>query len=144
MEYLFKQIGVIHSPIKQPGGPIQPCFSKNKGTVEVFKEYEKGLKDIEGFSHIMLVYYFHESDGYSLHVKPFLDDNEKGVFATRIHKRPNKIGISIVRLMSRSGNMLEIDGIDALDQTPLLDIKPYVPPFDNTEKVRIGWLEGKI
>ncbi len=141
----LKPIGVIHSPYNvREGMPIQPPFSKETGDVEVFKEYEAGLKDLEGFSHIMLLYLFHKSEGYELHVKPYLDENLRGLFATRAPWRPNPIGLSIVKLIEIKGNILKVEGIDVLDGTPLLDIKPHVPEFDMRENVKIGWLEGKI
>jgi tRNA-Thr(GGU) m(6)t(6)A37 methyltransferase TsaA len=124
--------------------PIQPSRSTATGKVEVFKEYQEGLEDIEGFSHIILIYWFHKSKGYSLKVKPFLDDTLRGVFATRAPSRPNQIGISVVRLLEREENVLYVKGIDVLDGTPLLDIKPHVPDFELGEKVKTGWLEGKI
>ena len=145
MNLELKQIGVIHSPYKVSDGmPIQPPFSKETGEVEVFKGYEAGLKDLEGFSHIIILYLFHDSGGYKAHVRPYLDNNPRGLFATRAPWRPNPIGLSIVKLMEMGGNILEVEGIDVLDGTPLLDIKPYVPEFDWRENVRIGWLEGKV
>lgn len=144
-EYTLKPIGVIHSSFKNKKEvPIQPRFSKEKGEVELFEEYSEGLKDIEGFSHIILVYIFHKTKDYSLLVKPYLDDKAKGVFATRFPNRPNWIGISVVRLVEKKKNILVVEGIDVVDGTPLLDIKPYVPPFDKTEGVKIGWLEEKL
>jgi tRNA-Thr(GGU) m(6)t(6)A37 methyltransferase TsaA len=119
--------------------PIQPCFSKAGGRVEVFKEYSDGLKDIEGFSHIILIYRFHKAKGHCLVTKPFLDVKERGLFATRYPRRPNQIGISTVRLLKRKGNVLFADNIDILDGTPLLDIKPYVPDFEPQGKLRTGW-----
>jgi len=144
-EYKVKPIGIIRSPFKSGKEvPIQPRFSENKGEVELFEEYSKGLKDIEGFSHVILVYLFHKSKDYSLLVKPYLDDEMKGVFATRFPDRPNHIGISVVKLIEKKKDRMVVGGIDVIDGTPLLDIKPYVPPFDNTKDVKIGWLEGKI
>ena len=141
----IKPIGIIHSPFQSGAEtPIQPSRSRANGQVEVFKEYQEGLEDIEGFSHIILIYWFHKSKGYSLKVKPFLDDALRGVFATRAPSRPNQIGISVVRLLERKENILYVKGIDVLDGTPLLDIKPHVPDFESGEIVRIGWLEGKI
>ncbi len=145
MEIAMKQIGIIRSPFTEKSKtPIQPLKSSAAGKVEVFKEFSDGLKDIEGFSHIILLYAFHQSKGYSLSVKPFLDNNKKGLFATRAPNRPNPLGLSVVRLVEVNGNILTVEGIDCLDGTPLLDIKPYVPEFDNTEKIKIGWLEKKI
>lgn len=138
----LRSIGVIHSPFQDKAvTPIQPSRSKSRGQVEVFPEFAEGLLDLEGFSHIYLLYYFHHSPGYSLIVKPFLDNMSHGLFATRYPYRPNPIGLSVVRLVSITQNWLEIDEIDILDQTPLLDIKPYVPEFDRRNRVRIGWLE---
>lgn len=141
----LKPIGIIHSPYKTTKDmPIQASRSKAIGKVEIFKEFEDGLKDIEEFSHIILVYFFHKSNRYSLLVKPFLDECLHGVFATRHPNRPNHIGISIVELLERKGNVLKVRGIDTLDNTPLLDIKPYVPKFDKRENVKFGWLEEKL
>ena len=143
--YVVKPIGVIHSPFGSARGmPIQPRFSKSKGEIELFGEYPKGLKDIEGFSHIILVYRFHKSRGFSLLVKPYLDSEARGIFATRFPDRPNHIGISVVELIERSKNRLVVGGIDVVDGTPLLDIKPHVPPFDSAAGARIGWLEKKV
>jgi tRNA-Thr(GGU) m(6)t(6)A37 methyltransferase TsaA len=143
--YEFKAIGVIHSPYETTGTiPIQAAFSQDEGAVEIFENYVDGLKDIEGFSHIILVYAFHESKGFSLHVKPFLDTQDRGLFATRHPNRPNPVGISIVELVKREGNILRIRGMDVIDGTPLLDIKPYVPRFDGRTDARYGWLEDKL
>ena len=138
-------IGIIHSPFKRKKDtPIQPFKSKAIGKVELFKRYQKGLQDIEGFSHLILVYRFHKSRGFKLLVTPFLDNELRGLFATRAPRRPNQIGISVVKLLKRGNNILTVKGIDALDNTPLLDIKPYVPEFATKTKVRIGWLKGKL
>jgi tRNA-Thr(GGU) m(6)t(6)A37 methyltransferase TsaA len=141
---VFEEIGRIHTPFKElQGMPIQPSSAKGiEGKVELFPHYMDGLKDIEGFSHIILIYYLHKSENFSLQVVPFLDTVKRGVFATRSPKRPNQIGISVVELVEVNDNILKIRNIDVLDQTPLLDIKPYVPEFDNTEIIRIGWLEN--
>ena len=144
-EIRYRPIGVIHSPFKQTKGmPIQPAGARGvAGTVEVIPEYGDGLKDLDGFSHIFLLYHFHLSQGYSLRVKPYLDDSLRGVFATRAPNRPNAIGISVVRLVGIEGCTLHIEDLDIADSTPLLDIKPYVPEFDSREAGRIGWLAGK-
>jgi tRNA-Thr(GGU) m(6)t(6)A37 methyltransferase TsaA len=137
-------IGVIHSPFTEKDQtPIQAARSLAIGLVEIYPEFAEGLKDIEGLSHIYLLYVFHKSTGYTLQVKPFLDDQEHGIFATRYPYRPNPIGISTVRLVSRQGNALTIEGVDVLDGTPLLDIKPYVPDFDLRSDVRAGWYETR-
>jgi len=144
MEFLLKAIGVIHSPFTDKTQvPIQASRSEAKGGVEIFPEYVDGLNDLEGFSHIFLLYIFHKSSGYTLLVKPFLDDQMRGLFATRYPSRPNPIGLSIVRLVRREGNMLKIEGIDVLDGTPLVDIKPYIPEFDERTDTRTGWLETR-
>ena len=137
----MKPIGTIHTPFTEKDKtPIQPIFSPDsKGTIELLPEYADGLKDIAELSHVILLYHFHREDSYSLHVKPFLDDTERGVFATRHFKRPNFIGISIVRLDSVHQNILEISEVDILDGTPLLDIKPYVMEFDVRNGCRQGW-----
>jgi len=141
----IKPIGIIHSPYKNLEDiPCQSYKIEKIGEIEVFKEYEEGLKDIEGFSHIIMVYYFHLSKDYSLNVKPFLDKKLHGVFATRHPRRPNRIGISLVKLLERKGNILKIKGVDVIDGTPLLDIKPYVLEFDVRDNVKIGWLEDKL
>ena len=144
-EIKYRPIGVIHSPFKQTKGmPIQPTGARGvAGTVEVIPEYGDGLKDLDGFSHIFLLYHFHLSQGYSLTVKPYLDDSLRGVFATRAPRRPNAIGISVVRLVEIEGCTLHIEDLDIVDSTPLLDIKPYVSEFDSREVERIGWLAGK-
>jgi tRNA-Thr(GGU) m(6)t(6)A37 methyltransferase TsaA len=141
----YKPIGTIHSPFKEiEGTPIQPTGAKGiAGTVEIDPEYSDGLKDIEGFSHIILIYHFHLSEGYLLKVKPFLDDNLHGVFTTRAPRRPNPIGMSVVKLISVDDCILHIEDVDIVDGTPLLDIKPYVPEFDARKTERIGWLYKK-
>jgi len=142
----YKPIGIIHSPFGEPAGtPIQPVAAEGvRGTVEVFPEYADGLRDISGFSHIILIYHFHLSKPSPLIVKPFMDDEEHGVFAMRGPGRPNAIGISVVRLVKLQGNILEVEDIDIIDGTPLLDIKPYVPEFDIREVTGKGWLTTKV
>jgi tRNA (adenine37-N6)-methyltransferase len=143
MKFTMRTIGIIRSPFTEKDKtPIQLTRSQAIGQVEVFPEFADGLKDIEQLSHIHLLYVFHESVGYTLNVRPFLDDREHGIFATRYPYRPNPIGLSTVRLLLRQENVLTIEGVDVLDGTPLLDIKPYVPDFDlRTEGVRAGWYE---
>jgi tRNA-Thr(GGU) m(6)t(6)A37 methyltransferase TsaA len=142
----YKPIGVIHSPFKEPKGtPIQPEGARGiDGTVEVFPEYAEGLKDLEGFSHIILIYHFHLSKGASLTAKPFMDSESRGVFAMRGPSRPNPLGISVVRLVRIEKSILHIQDVDIVDGTPLLDIKPYVPRFDVREADSIGWLEENV
>jgi len=124
--------------------PIQPAGAKGiAGTVEIDRGYGEWLADLDGFSHIILIYHFHLSEGYSLLVKPFLDENLRGVFSTRAPRRPNPIGLSVVRLIKIEGSTLHIENIDIADGTPLLDIKPYVPDLDGVIAERTGWLSGK-
>jgi len=143
MKIEFTPIGIIHSPFMEPEGmPIQPAGAAGiKGTVEVFEDFYPGLKDLDGFSHIILLYHFHRSHGFNLHVVPFMDSEPRGLFATRAPKRPNPIGLSVVQLDNIEDGLLHIQGVDVLDATPLLDIKPYVPEFDAQVGVRTGWLE---
>jgi tRNA-Thr(GGU) m(6)t(6)A37 methyltransferase TsaA len=144
MEFKLRPIGIIHSPFTEKSiTPIQASRSQARGTVEVYPEFAEGLQDIEGFSHIFLLYIFHESSGYSLLVKPFLDNRLHGLFSTRYPARPNQIGISVVRLTARRGNFLDIEGLDMLDCTPLLDIKPYNPDFDIRDDARTGWYNSR-
>jgi len=143
MRIEYQQIGIIHSPFHEPEGtPIQPQGAAGvQGTVEVFPEFAQGLQDLDGFSHIILLYHFHRSTGFTLLVTPFMDSVRRGVFATRAPKRPNAIGLSIVRLNKLHNQTLHIENVDIVDGTPLLDIKPYVPAFDHNAAIRIGWLE---
>jgi tRNA-Thr(GGU) m(6)t(6)A37 methyltransferase TsaA len=143
---VYEPIGVIHSPFKDAHSmPIQSAAALGvRGTVEVFPEYTKGLDDIEGFSHIILIYHFHLSKRFSLKVKPYLDDKLHGVFATRAPARPNPIGQSVVRLLKVGRETLHIQGVDIVEGTPLLDVKPYVPQFDAWNVQRIGWLENNV
>jgi tRNA-Thr(GGU) m(6)t(6)A37 methyltransferase TsaA len=145
-EILYTPIGIIHSPFKEvKGTPIQPAGARGiDGNVEVFPEYARGLKDLEGFSHIILLYHFHLAGKPSMIVTPFMDNIPRGVFATRSPNRPNAIGISVVRLIKIEKNILIIQDIDIVDGTPLLDIKPHVPDFDIREVLKIGWLENNI
>ena len=145
-EVSFKPIGIIYSPFKRPEGtPIQPASSfGTKGEVIVYPEYQKGLKDLEGFSHIILIYYFHLVSNVKLLVKPYMDEDFHGVFATRAPARPNPIGISVVRLLKVEDNILHVENVDVVDGTPLLDIKPYVPDFDGVHESKVGWLEKHL
>jgi tRNA (adenine37-N6)-methyltransferase len=124
--------------------PIQPSGAKGiAGTIEISLDFIEGLKDLDGFSHIILIYNFHLSKGYTLSVKPFVDDKLHGVFATRAPRRPNPIGISVVKLIKVEGNILYIENVDIIDGTPLLDIKPYIYEVDAHEVEKAGWLSGK-
>jgi tRNA-Thr(GGU) m(6)t(6)A37 methyltransferase TsaA len=138
-----KPIGLIRSEHKKAEDtPIQPVYAEEcVGTVEILPEYEEGLTDIEGFSHIILINWLHKSGTCKMLVKPFLEDAEHGVFATRSPCRPNPVGLSIVRLIKRVGLVLSIQGVDILDGTPVLDIKPYSGLFDCFPDARNGWQE---
>lgn len=142
----YTPIGLVRSPFKEIAGmPIQPPAAKGvRGSVILLDEFSAGLQDIDGFSHLILIYHLHLVRDFSLSVKPFLDNDEHGIFSTRAPKRPNPIGLSVVRLITRSGATLEIENVDILDGTPLLDLKPYVPQFDAPENARIGWFEGRL
>jgi len=142
-EMRVKPIGIIRTPFQEPTGtPIQPSRSGGaKGTVEVFPEYGDGLKDLDGFERIWLIYWFDRAPEPQLLVIPFLHDRERGVFATRAPSRPNAIGMSVVRLLQVVSNTLEVADVDILDGTPLLDIKPYVAEFDCHSVEKSGWLD---
>lgn len=137
----YSPIGYITTPFDSLSSmPIQPGAGKGiKGKIELLAQYTEGLKDLEGFSHIILIYHMHLAKGYKLKVTPFLDPHERGLFATRAPKRPNPIGISIVRLEKIERNVLHISDIDVLNRTPLLDLKPHIPDFDSPGNVRTGW-----
>lgn len=141
--FTYAPIGIVHTPYTEPTGmPIQPTGAEGvRGTIVVRPELSSGLKDLQEFSHIILIYAFHRSRGYSLQVTPFLDTVQHGVFATRAPKRPNAIGLSIVKLIDIHENILTIENVDLLDGTPLLDIKPYVPAFDAFCSAKAGWLD---
>jgi tRNA-Thr(GGU) m(6)t(6)A37 methyltransferase TsaA len=141
----LKPIGIIYSPFdKKEGMPIQPIAAQGvKGKIILNPDLEEGLSGLEGFSHIHLIYHFHKSEGFDLKIKPFLSEKRLGVFATRAPKRPNAIGLSVVKVVSIEKNVINIENVDVLDQTPLLDIKPYVPDFDIFEVEKSGWLKDK-
>ncbi|MEA3417575.1 MAG: tRNA (N6-threonylcarbamoyladenosine(37)-N6)-methyltransferase TrmO [Thermodesulfobacteriota bacterium] len=140
----MKPIGIIHSPYKEiENMPIQSVGAKDvKGYIEIYADYVPGLKDLNGFSHIYVIYKFHTNKNYSLLVKPFLDNTERGLFSTRAPKRPNQIGLSIFKIESIDNEKIYVSGVDVLDQTPLLDIKPYVSKFDAINDSKNGWLEN--
>lgn len=142
----YTHVGIVKSPFKEPkGSPIQTTAAYGvEGVIEIFPEYRAGLKDIEGFSHLILLYHFHLVQQTELLVQPFLDNERHGIFATRAPARPNKIGFSVVRLTGVSDNLLYIQDVDVLDGTPVLDIKPYVPAFDVKQAERTGWFETKL
>lgn len=141
---IYNSIGTIHTPFKtKENMPIQPAAAKGiKGTIILIKKYSDGLLDLDMFSHIYLIYCFHKSRGYDLQVIPFLDDKPHGVFATRAPRRPNAIGLSVVKLLSVNDNILEVENVDIIDGTPLLDIKPYISKFDIHYTDKNGWLDS--
>lgn len=144
-EFVYRSIGVIHSCHTVPENtPIQPVFAEGcEGRAELLPEYAEGLSDLDGFSHIYLIYHFHRAKGeVKMRVKPYMESVERGLFAMRSPRRPNPIGISIVRLTGIEGNMLLLDEVDILDGTPLLDIKPYTEKFDVRQGVRSGWQDA--
>jgi len=125
--------------------PIQPASAAGvTGHVEIYARYEAGLRDLAGFSHVLVVAHLHRARAGDLELVPFLDDEPRGVFATRAPSRPNPIGLSALRLLGIDGNRLHVAGVDLLDGTPVLDLKPYVPEFDAIAADRIGWYEGKL
>ncbi len=149
MEFKLKPIGIVHSPFKNTedidskkyadsGG-----FDSVQGELELFKEFEDGLKDIEGFSHLVVLFAFHKSEGPRLHTKPLLDETLRGVFSTRSPHRPNPIGMTVVKVIERKGTSLKVSGIDMIEGTPILDIKPYTSR-DQKSSIKLGWLEPKM
>ena len=142
-EIKVKPIGIIHTPYKEPKGmPIQGSFKKDvRGQVEIFPEYQQGVKDIGGFSHLILIYYFNRSKEEKLIGKPFLEDELYGIFSIRAPDRPNHIGFSIVKLEKVEANTIIFSEVDILDGTPVLDIKPYISHFDSRKNVKNGWLD---
>jgi tRNA-Thr(GGU) m(6)t(6)A37 methyltransferase TsaA len=141
---VYEPIGIIRSDHTNPlEMPIQSVYaSECRGRAVILPKYAEGLRDLEGFSHIYLIYHFHRADPAKLVVRPFLQDVERGVFATRAPSRPNSIGMSIVRLLFRENNVLHLDWVDILDGSPLLDIKPYIGRFDRIEHTYNGWQDG--
>jgi tRNA-Thr(GGU) m(6)t(6)A37 methyltransferase TsaA len=143
-DFHVRSIGVIRSPfVEAEGMPIQTTRSEAEGAVEIYKEYAEGLADVETFSHVFLLYVFDRAGEPRLTVTPFLDDSPHGLFSTRYPARPNPIGLSVVEIIARDGCTLYVRGVDVLDGTPLLDIKPYIPQFDHHPVTRMGWLTGQ-
>jgi tRNA (adenine37-N6)-methyltransferase len=141
---VYQPIGVIRTPFNSIDKmPVQPCGAKRtRGIVELDHELLPGLIDIGGFSHLILIYHFHLAKGYKLYVVPFMDDHPHGIFATRAPNRPNPIGMSIVKLIKVEGNLLHVEGVDMVNSTPLLDIKPFYTKYDNRPDAIAGWLEN--
>lgn len=147
MSIIFEPIGIIHTDYtKQTGVPIQSIYADEDAVawIELDEKYVEGLADLEGFSHLHLLFYLDRSEGYNLSVTPFKDTVQHGLFATRSPRRPNPIGLSIVRLERIKGNILHIKQADMIEGTPLLDIKPFNPDVDHRSDCRIGWMEGKF
>lgn len=148
-EIKIKPVGIIHSPFKKKEDIESKKYANPKGfdpvqgELEIFKEYEAGLKDTEGFSHLIVLFAFHESEGYSLHTKPLLENTLRGVFSTRSPHRPNPLGLTVVKVLERKGNIVKVLGIDMIEGTPILDIKPYTSR-DQKSLIKIGWLENRM
>lgn len=140
----LEPIGIIHSPYKDREEAHQGHKSEAISQIEVFKEFEEGLQDIEGFSHIIVIYWFHKSQGYHLLVRTPWDETPHGLFATRSPHRPCPLALTVVELVAREKNVLKVKGLDAIDGSPLLDIKPYIAAVDEGSVVKSGWLEGKL
>jgi tRNA-Thr(GGU) m(6)t(6)A37 methyltransferase TsaA len=149
MEMRLKPIGVVHSPFKKKEDiPRERCASADgfddiHGEIEIFNEYKAGLRDTDGFSHLIILFVFHESKGYKLITKPLLDSRLRGVFSTRSPHRPNPIGLTVVKVISRRENVLRVAGVDMIEGTPVLDIKPYTSR-DFKKTIKLGWLKGKL
>jgi tRNA-Thr(GGU) m(6)t(6)A37 methyltransferase TsaA len=143
MKIEYRPIGFVHSPYQTASGtPIQPSRARGiEGTVELDEEYVEALSDLDGFSHIILICHLHKAADFKLRVVPYLDTELRGLFATRAPSRPNPIGLSVVRLLGIDGRVVRIEGVDLLDGTPVLDIKPYVRDFDDQTEIRCGWLD---
>jgi tRNA-Thr(GGU) m(6)t(6)A37 methyltransferase TsaA len=145
MTTLIKPIGLVHSPFNAVEGiPIQAVYSDAVGTVEIYDEYVEGLQDLEGFDHLILLYQFHLTTKEPLRLTPFLDKQSRGVFATRAPTRPNRLGLSVVRLLKIERNLLEIGNVDMVSGTPVVDIKPYVAAFDVRTGGRVGWFADRL
>jgi len=143
-EIVYEPIGFLRTPFKETSEmPIQARGAGDiQGTIEILPEFDEGLKDLDGFSHLILLYHFHLTRDTRLTVTPFLDSEEHGIFATRAPTRPNPIGLSVVRLLKHKGSILKISNVDVVDGTPLLDIKPYFSEFDLPSADRFGWMEN--
>ena len=143
-EITMKPIGVISSPRKDVSDnvPIQGALDpESEGEIRIYPEFSEGLRDLDGFSHLIVIYAFHRCRGSRLTVRPYMDTEERGVFATRSPHRPNHIGLTVARIVSIGDNCIRISGIDVIDGTPVLDIKPYIPSFDSVADARAGWAE---
>lgn len=145
MEFRYQAIGYLETPFPDPeGAPIQPSGAAGvKGRLRLLPEFAPGLADLAGFSHIIVLYHLHKIRGFELAVTPFLDNATRGLFATRAPRRPNPVGLSVVRLTGVEDNVLLLENVDMLDGSPVIDLKPYVPAFDSWPEAASGWLEGQ-
>jgi tRNA-Thr(GGU) m(6)t(6)A37 methyltransferase TsaA len=149
MEIKLKPIGIAHSPFKKKEDIESKKYADSRGfdsvqgELEIFKEYEEGLKDTEGFSHLVIIFAFHKSEGYKLHTKPLLEHTLRGIFSTRSPNRPNPLGMTVVNVIERKGNRLKVSGIDMMEGTPILDIKPYTSR-DQKSPIKLGWLKKRM
>lgn len=143
-EIVYKPIGLIHTPFKDLFSvPMQSVKARNiDGYIEIYPEYAEGLKDLDGFSHLIILFHMHEVKGFSLIVKPEIGNELRGVFSTRSPKRPNPIGFTIVKLVKIENAVIKIRGVDMLDSIPLIDVKPYIPESDSIPRAKIGWLNN--
>jgi len=147
--FKLNPIGIIHSPFKKKEDIESKKYADSRGfdsvqgELEIFREYEEGLKDVEGFSHLVVLFSFHKSKGYKLHTMPLLGDILRGVFATRSPNRPNPIGMTVVKVIERNRNRLKVSGVDMIEGTPILDIKPYTSR-DQKSPIKLGWLKKRM
>lgn len=145
MEIKFKPIGIVHSPFKKQEDielkrqARTRGFDNVVGVLEIFNDYKKGLKDIQGFSHLIVLFLFHQAKSSKLRTRPPFEKRLRGIFATRSPHRPNPLGMTVVKLVERKGNILKVRGLDMIEGTPILDIKPYTPR-DRKSRIRVGWL----
>ena len=145
MAITIEPIGFVRSPFATPEGmPIQEVASTARGQIEIYRQYSAGLRDLDGFDYVIVLYSFHLTTREALVVTPFLDAEPHGVFATRAPTRPNRLGVSIVRLLKIEGSVLEVEQVDMADGTPVIDLKPFLPAFDNRPAMRIGWFAGRL
>lgn len=144
MQINYRPIGTVHSPHTTTDGmPVQPSRAEGiEGTIEINQEYAEGLADLDGFSHVVVIFHMHRAAPFKLRVVPYLDTEVRGLFATRAPARPNPIGVSVIKLLAIEESTLTVEGVDMLDGTPVLDIKPYVPEFDPGTGIRCGWLDS--
>jgi len=143
MKIDLEPIGIVHSPYKTLAA-APPQDGEDISTIEIFGKYEAGLKDIDGFSHLNVLYHLHLSRGWDLRITTPWDTRLHGLFTTRSPRRPSPIGYAAVELLERKDNLLRVRGLDAVEGTPVLDIKPYIPAIDSWPEAAVGWLEGRL